>query len=59
MVHALRVTEAGVTPRQPGRTVRQRVGSLPPRPMFGPRLSWLPFLSSSRFSSWSSLHRKG
>jgi len=30
MGHALRVTEAGATPQKPWRTVRQRVGSLPP-----------------------------
>jgi len=32
MGHALRVTEAGATPQKPWRTVRQRVGSLPPHP---------------------------
>jgi len=43
MGHALRVTEAGATPQKPWRTVRQRVGSLPPHPNFA--ASFLAFFS--------------
>jgi hypothetical protein len=44
----------------PTATVTHRAskgGVLPPHPRFGPRLSWLPFVSSSRFFSISSLLR--